>query len=197
MRRRFAVPVIAVVAVGVAVVLVARRADRERSLAPSAVTLVGDSLNLGVEPYLRERLRGWSFQADDEVGIPTEEGVRRLRSAGSGLAPFVVVSLGTNDPASDDDAFRAGVREALRIVGPRRCIVWATVHREGHDGFDAVLRDEAGRNHNLRLVDWSTMIRDHPDWLASDGIHGSPDGYRARAGAVVEALRSCPPSAER
>ncbi|MCP6769387.1 hypothetical protein NL529_31525, partial [Klebsiella pneumoniae] len=74
-----------------------------------------------------------------------------------------------------------------------RCVVWATIHRNGtaYDAFNEVLRAAASRNRNVRLVEWSAMIEKHPDWLAFDGIHGSADGYAARAAAIVAALRSC------
>ena len=39
------------------------------------------------------------------------------------------------------------------------------------------------------------MVRAHPEWLVSDGIHATPDGYRERARAVVAAMRMCPRAA--
>lgn len=154
---------------------------------------MGDSLNLGIEPALRETLPRWAFHADDVVGRATAAGVERLRAAGTSLAPYVVVSLGTNDPSSGVAAFRSDVSEALQFAGPRRCVVWATIRRDGtaYEEFNRVLRAAAARNRNVRLVEWAEMIDKHPEWLASDGIHGSPDGYAARAEAVVGAMRSC------
>lgn len=198
MRLRLALLLLVAVAVaGVAVALHSRRSHPEGPLRRSAVALVGDSLNVGVEPYLRELLRGWIFHVDDEVGRPTATGLDQLRAAGAALSPYVVVSLGTNDPSSAVDAFRGDVEAALRIAGPARCVVWATIHRDGdaYGGFDRVLHDEAARNRNLRVVEWAAMVRAHPDWLAPDGIHASPQGYRARAVAVAVALQGCPATA--
>lgn len=197
MRRRF----LLILALGLGVALVAaavvardrHRAHRATPLPPSAVSVIGDSLNLGSEPALQEALPGWTFHADDVVGRSTATGLGRLRAAGSSLAQYVVVSLGTNDPSSAVDAFRSGVAEALRIAGPNRCVVWATIHRDGNSyaAFNEVLRSAAARNRNVRLVEWASMIDKHPDWLAFDGIHGNPDGYAARAEAVVAAMMSC------
>ena len=197
MRRRF----LLILALGLGVALVAAAVvarDRHRShqatpLPPSAVSVIGDSLNLGIEPALREALPGWAFHADDVVGRPTATGLEHLRAAGSSLAPYVVISLGTNDPSSAVDAFRSDVAEALRLTGANRCVVWATIHRDGnaYAPFNEVLRAAAERNRNVRLVEWAAMIDKHPDWLGFDGIHGNPDGYVARAEAVVAAMRSC------
>ena len=197
MRRRL----LLILALGLAVALAAAAVvARERTpghgaapLPPSSVSLIGDSLNLGMEPVLQEALPRWTVHTDDVVGRGTATGLERLRAAGSSLALYVVVSLGTNDPVSGVDAFRTDVAEALQIAGPRRCVVWATIHRDGsaYDSFNDVLRAAAKRNRNLRLVEWAQMIDKHTDWLAFDGIHGNPDGYAARADAVVAAMRSC------
>ena len=162
---------------------------------PGEASLVGDSLNLGVEPYLRVELRRWLIVADDELGRPTADRRRALKAKGASLAPYVVISLGTNDPVDTVDAFRASVAEVLRLAGPSRCVVWVTIHRDGdaYEPFNEVLRAEASGNRNLRLVEWTSMIRAHPDFLAADGIHATPAGYQARARAIVDALRACPP----
>ncbi len=166
---------------------------RAAALPPSVVSLVGDSLNLGMEPALQEALPRWAFRTDDVVGRGTATGLERLRAAGSSLAPYVVISLGTNDPSPEVDAFRGDVAAALRIAGPSRCVVWATIHRDGdaYEVFNEVLRAAAERNRNVRLIEWAQMVDKHLHWLAYDGIHGSPAGYVARADAVVAAMRSC------
>ena len=114
------------------------------------------------------------------------------RRGGRALSPFVVVSLGTNDPPEDVAAFRADVARVLELAGPDRCVVWATIWRDGapNDAFNAVLREAASANRRVRLVDWAEMVAEHPDWLADDGLHGNETGYRERAGAIAEAVRS-------
>lgn len=201
MRRRILViGVLAVVVAGVATGVLAPGSSRRHAapravpaLAPGGVSLVGDSLNVGIEPYLRELLGERAFTADDVVGRPTAVGLEHLRAGAASLGRYVVVSLGTNDPVESADAFRAGLAEAVRLVGSR-CLVWATIHRDGdaYAGFNAILRAQAARTRNLRLVDWSAMVDAHPDWLGPDGIHAGPEGYRARAQAVLDAMRTCP-----
>jgi lysophospholipase L1-like esterase len=38
------------------------------------------------------------------------------------------------------------------------------------------------------LVDWAGMVRRHPGWLTSDGVHPGIAGYRARAAAIATAI---------
>jgi lysophospholipase L1-like esterase len=188
--------VIAILGLAVAAV-VAWRSTRDSGdpsiAAPpvSAVTLVGDSLNVGVEPYLRALLPGWSLSMDDVVGRPTAIGVERVRAAGASLAPYVVISLGTNDQSTAVDQFRDFVSSVLGVAGPHRCVVWPSIYKryERYDGFNDVLARM--QSVNLQVVDWAGMLVETPSLLAPDGVHGSPDGYRARAEAIVEAMARC------
>jgi lysophospholipase L1-like esterase len=196
-RRNIVIGLLAIIGAGVATGVIAPEVVVHRrshsTLRQGPVTLVGDSLNVGIEPYLGEELDGWALTADDVVGRSTATGLEHLRDRAATLGSYVVVSLGTNDRLDQLDAFRASVDEALRVASGR-CVVWATIHRDGdaYEPFNAVLRDAAARNRSLRLVEWTAMVRDHPEWLAADGIHAGEDGYRARARAVVDAMRTCP-----
>jgi lysophospholipase L1-like esterase len=190
-RARIAVAAAVAVVIAAGVALAVTRGDH-RSL-PHAVSLVGDSLNVGVEPYLAAELHDWRLSTDDVPGRATAEGLDAVRRAGGGLHSHVLVSLGTNDISTGVDTFRADVREALSLAGPHRCVVWFTIFRAGEQSIalNDVLREEANRAANLRLVDWAALVRAHPNWLSADGIHATPAGYAARARAAATALQAC------
>lgn len=191
MRITFAL--VLAVAIGAAIV-VARQSDDERAATDTGeVTLVGDSLNVGIEPHLAKELPGWRVDAHDRVGRATVEGVDELRALRRSLAPIVVVSLGTNDAEGSEQTFRRLVDDAITVVGPDRCLIWATVVRDGAErtGFDRVLRDARAAYSNLRLVEWATLVSDDPSLLAGDRIHGTPDGYARRAAETARAIRAC------
>ena len=181
--------------------LAALLVERHRSATTTAAatrgtaTLVGDSLNVGIEGYVPAALPHWKIVTNDLVGRTTDEGIGELEGDRPPLSPYVIVSLGTNDPA-DVPGFRADVARVLKLIGPNRCVIWATIWRNGRpdDGFNDVLRAAAESNHRLRLVEWAAMVRAHPDWLAGDGLHGNETGYRERARAVAAATRSCTPA---
>jgi lysophospholipase L1-like esterase len=174
------------------VLAVAGRRGDDRSAQPGAVTLVGDSLNVGVEPYLPDRLAGWSIDADDEVGRTTEAGLAALEGLGAALAPVVVVSLGTNDPQADVEGFRDRLRRALALTGPDRCVVWPTIWRGGaNDAFNEVLAQEAEASSGLHVVDWVGLVERRPELMGADGVHPTEEGYAARAEAIAETVRSC------
>lgn len=164
------------------------------------MTLVGDSLNVGIEPYLPSALEGWQIRNENVVGRQTEAGIAELERIGSGLSPVVVVSLGTNDPQGDVDGFRRDVDRVLRIAGRDRCVVWSTIWRDGsNEAFNDVLRQAARRHRSLEVEDWASLVDANADLLAPDRVHGTPAGYRHRAEDIAAVARSClptPPSEE-
>jgi lysophospholipase L1-like esterase len=193
MRITLALALVLVVAIAAAIVVARKSDDGSGATGAGAVTLVGDSLNVGTEPYLASELPGWRIDAHDRVGRATAEGVDQLRAARRSLAPVIVVSLGTNDAEGSEAEFRTLVDEAIAIVGPRRCLVWATVVRDGTErtGFDQVLRDARADHSNVRLVEWASLVADEPSLLAGDRVHGTPDGYARRAEETARAIRAC------
>jgi len=190
---RLSLAIVLAVAIAVAVYAV-KRSDDSPAHATGSATLVGDSLNVGIEPYLDDALPSWRIDAHDRVGRATREGIDELRSLGGRLAPVVVVSLGTNDSDGSEPDFRQLVNRAVAIVGPRRCLVWATVVRDGtpRTGFNQVLEDARSEHPNIRLVEWATLVGENSELLAGDLVHGTPEGYARRAEETARAVRDCP-----
>jgi lysophospholipase L1-like esterase len=190
---RITLALVLAVSIAVAVFFARHEADESSATTTGAVTLVGDSLNVGIEPYLEEALPGWRVDTHDQVGRATREGVDELRARRNSLAPIVVVSLGTNDAEGSEDEFRALVDQAIDIVGPDRCLVWATIARDGEErqAFDNVLRSASEAHPNLHLVDWASMVADDSSLLAADRVHGTPEGYARRAEETARAIRAC------
>ena len=177
--------------------LVARSLLDDSGSGPAgSVTLLGDSLNVGIEPYLADRLDGWTIQTNDAVGRSGPQGLAELRAMGGALAPVVVVSLGTNDVQTDVAGFRELVERVLDEAGPKRCVVWSTIWRNGPNlAFNGVLRDAARRHRNLEVADWAGLVGGSPELLAPDGVHGTPEGYARKAEQVARIVERCRPAA--
>jgi lysophospholipase L1-like esterase len=165
--------------------------------AVGTLTTVGDSLNVGIQPYLDEDLGGWSVDHHDQGGRRTQEGIDELQALGRDLGQVLVVSLGTNDFDGDPTTFRRQVEEVVARAGPRRCVIWTTIWLgDGPHEFNDVLRGSAALHSNLHLVDWAAMVEEEPGLLAPDGVHGTPDGYARRAEEIARVARGCLPPAE-
>jgi lysophospholipase L1-like esterase len=189
---RLSLALVLAIAVGVAAFAVLRD-DDGATQDTGSVTLVGDSLNVGIEPELGKLLPGWQIDAHDRVGRSTPEGIEELRDLDRRLAPVVVISLGTNDPDGSEREFRRLVDEAIDVVGPHRCLVWATIVRDGaaRTGFNHELEEARSEHRNVRLVDWATLVARSPELLAADAVHGTPEGYERRAEETADAIRGC------
>ena len=111
------------------------------------------------------------------------------------LLPLCVLMFGCgNDADGSEPAFRRLVDQAIAIVGRRRCLVWATVVRDGaaRTAFNEVLEDARSDHANVRLVEWASLVGDDRGLLAGDLVHGTPEGYARRAEATADAIRDCP-----
>jgi len=184
------------VAVGALVLVSNPRYHARSPQVRGTVTLVGDSLNVGIEPYVGDALPGWKVVTTDRAGRTTPEGIAELEAGRAKLSNYVVVSLGTNDSPTGVADFRRNVRRVLALIGPNRCVVWATIWRGGAPdvAFNGVLREAADANRRLLLVEWAEMVERNPELLAADGLHGNGDGYRERARAVAAAASGCSPA---
>ena len=82
--------------------------------------IVGDSLAVGMRPYLKRMITNRKVTFDVRHGRTTPEGLERLRDDLQFMAPqTIVVSLGTND-GSNAELFADRVRRLLHQVDPRR-----------------------------------------------------------------------------
>jgi lysophospholipase L1-like esterase len=123
-----------------------------------------------------------------------------VTQARASLPPVVVVSAGTNDDPRIVSTFARAISTIVKAAGAGRCVVWPTIARPSavgasYHGFNRALARAASRHRNLVLVDWVGMVRRHPTWVSGDGVHVSVAGYRARAGAIAEAVvTTCRPA---
>jgi hypothetical protein len=156
----------------------------------------GDSLAVGTKPYLPPELRRWRVTQSTEVSRHAFEGADVMRSYGRALPRVIHVSLGTNDDPRAVGAFRAAIREVMDVAGPRRCVVWTNIVRPpvggaSYAGYNRALVAESRPRKNLRVVNWARIVREHPQWLAGDGVHVNAEGYRFRAQAIARSVRRC------
>jgi beta-phosphoglucomutase-like phosphatase (HAD superfamily) len=182
-----------------------RTAPRPPARAPSAPTkrtlphevlVIGDSLAVGMADALRAALPGWQVRIDAKTSRPLAEGLRILAAEVDPPA-IVAFSLFTNDGPTQTGALDAAVRSTAQRRGG--CAVWATIVRPPLNGVsytaaNELLRRLAGEPQlaaGLQVADWSAVVAGSPGYLAGDGVHATPQGYRARAQLYADAIRAC------
>jgi hypothetical protein len=159
------------------------------------VLIVGDSLAVGMKPFLREMIPDRKVTVDARAGRTTPQGMEALRLDLQYTAPqTVVISLGTND-GSDAKLFGDRVRRMLLDIDPDTCIVWPAIIRPprkgDYRGLNKVLRREARRDRRMTIIPWDRMVSKGTVSLR-DGVHPNSDGYRYRAYVTAAAVdRGC------
>lgn len=160
----------------------------------TTMLVIGDSLTVGTDPYLRTELKSWDLTIDSAVGRHLATGMDLYDAAkAKGLPDTVALGLLTNDAGSSLAAFQADVRRTITDARARKGrVIWATVH-DGKQSFtdaNAWLRKAARQNADvMRLVDWDALVTKHPDYLAGDHVHGTAAAYAARAKLYARAAR--------
>lgn len=156
----------------------------------SSVLVIGDSLAVGLRPYLAQEL-GTDVAWDAKSGRTTPQGMVALRAALKIVQPrTVVVSLGTND-GSSPARFQSRLSRTLKTIGDR-CVVWTNIYRPARKGpyaaLNGVLVAEAARVRRLHLVDWLGAVRRQVVTLP-DGLHPDPAGFEYRSKLIADAVR--------
>jgi len=160
--------------------------------AVSSLLLIGDSLGVGIRPYLAGLLPGWSVASDVRDGRTLADGMARWR-AERGTARVSAFSLFTNDAPTALGALEAAVRESAQAG----CAIWATIARPPQGGTSYVranqllerLADELpGR---VVVVPWARTVAANPGYLRDDRVHATPAGYQERARLYARAAQSC------
>lgn len=168
---------------------IAARAD------PATVLVVGDSLAVGMKPYLVDMLVDREVTFDSRAGWTTPQGMRALRGALRQLTPQTVIfNLGTND-GSNVRVFADRVRRTLRTVPRDTCVVWTAISRArrkgAFTGLNRVLRTAAHRDARVAVIPWDRMVR-KGTVLLPDGIHPDQPGFAFRSYVTAAAVqRGC------
>ncbi|MDX6698531.1 MAG: hypothetical protein QOE65_1928 [Solirubrobacteraceae bacterium] len=170
------------------------------ALAPGAaraqpsLLVVGDSLAIDSEPYLRVSLPDWRVDVRAWFGLDLRQGMR-LIDGGPRPPQVVGFSLFTNDAPRDAPLLERTVTRTLRRYPG--CHIWATPYQRtprGNPFGDADRRLRAlGRRHSDRLVivDWARWAALIPALTGPDGVHQTTLGRWMRGFLYAGAARGC------
>jgi hypothetical protein len=174
--------------------LSARGAAQSVPLGDATVLVIGDSIGVAMEPYLRQELLGTPIIDDSVGGRPSPDGLEALRENLTPEVAVIVFAMGTNDNPANPEIM-AGNLGTIAQIAPDRCIVVPTIARPpvngvSDAGINRAIRAFAARNLNAEVVDWKAAVRAQPD-LLMDGIHATPEGSAVRAALIAQAVDTC------
>ncbi|MDR3345380.1 MAG: hypothetical protein LBT21_07335 [Oscillospiraceae bacterium] len=132
------------------------------------IVCIGDSLMLGATPQLLERFPDAGIDA--QVGRFMEGGVDGVLRAiySKKLPQTVVIALATN--ISDNST--SALEEILVLLHDVPNVIFLTGYGTARTPvFADAVRALPKRGENIRVADWEAIAKEHPEYIAGDGIH--------------------------
>ena len=120
--------------------------------------------------------------------------MQSLLDSGS-MNDVVVIVLGSNGPFTEDQ-----LDSLMQMLGDREVFLMNThVPREWQDNVNAMLQSYADKSKkdNFHLIDWQSLITQHPEWLYEDDTHPTPEGAEQFAKLIADTLYDTLASDER
>ncbi|KOP66971.1 acyltransferase [Bacillus sp. FJAT-18019] len=153
----------------------------------SVITAIGDSVMLGVAPYLEQSLPGIHVdavigrqmrQADDLIPVMKDQ--NRVNGG------IIIIGLGTNGAFSkkDLDSLLLPLDSAKQIL-----LINTRVPRDWEQNVNNMLAEAAAQNPKITLVDWYSASKNHPEYFRSDGVHLEPEGAKAYTSMLLQAIK--------
>jgi lysophospholipase L1-like esterase len=161
--------------------------------AEGPVLVVGDSLAVGMRPFLVPMLGDREVAWNARSGRTTPQGIQVLRATLAQITPAtVVISLGTNDGPSPE-RFADRIRRVLLALPPRACVVWPTIIRAPRKGpywgLDRVLRRQERRDPHFVAPSWDYAVL-RGNVRLPDGVHPDDFGFLYRSRMIARAIRT-------
>lgn len=156
------------------------------SIDGQGVTVIGDSVIVGVKPYLKEKLP--KVTVEGKVGRQMSQAVKLIQqlSAEGKLGDHIIIELGTNGPFSKDQ-----LRNLLKSLSETKQILVVTtrVPKRWQDTVNSNIKDVVAEFNNAKVVDWYTASEGKDEFFYKDGVHLKPDGSRFYASLLVQGLQ--------
>ncbi len=159
----------------------------EQELMPSDlfVTIIGDSVGIGVEPRLKTYYPNTVLYA--EVGRQFYQArsiVKQLLQTHE-LSSTVVIELGSNGTIKESH-----MRELIELIGSDRKIVFVNtqVPRSWCEGVNSTLEKVCADYDNAIIADWYSVSVDKTEYFYKDGVHTNKTGTAVLAQVIADAI---------
>ncbi|WNS46097.1 hypothetical protein [Paenibacillus sp. MMS20-IR301] len=157
----------------------------EQPFTGNGVTAIGDSVMVGVEPYLKELLPDATVNGkESRQMVQAQKLITELETNGK-LGDYIIIELGTNGPFN-----KKQLRNILTTLSGAKqvLLVTARVPKGWQDTVNTTIKDVAREFNNAKVVDWYAASEGKSDYFYKDGVHLKPEGSRYYASLLLEAL---------
>lgn len=153
------------------------------------IACIGDSVMLGSAMEIKKVLPDCYIDAKVSRYVGSGKAVAQKIASQGRLGHTVLVALGTNGPL--DGQYEEQTKEFLDYLGSDRQIFWVNVYCPAtgwQDSNNAYLEEIAATHDNVVLIDWCSLVKQHPEWLSGDGIHPNDEGTVAYADLIAKTI---------
>jgi hypothetical protein len=149
------------------------------------VTFIGDSIGIGVAPYLKKYYPDMVVDAKVSRQFYEAKGIIKSLMQSGKLASTVVIELGTNGTVKESD-----LRAVIDLLGSDRKIVFVNVQvpRSWCAGDNKTFAKVIPEFSNTVIADWYTASVNHSNYFASDKVHPSKTGATVLAKLIADAV---------
>ncbi|MEW4369737.1 SGNH/GDSL hydrolase family protein [Paenibacillus kandeliae] len=152
----------------------------------TGVSMIGDSVTVGVAPYLQEQLPNMTIDGKVSRQMSQADDVINNLVAAGKLGDHVIIELGTNGPFSSDQL--RSVLQSLSSV-KQVLLVTARVPKPWQDTVNDTMTQVGREFSNVQIVDWYGASAGKDQYFYNDGVHLKPDGSRYYTSLLVAALK--------
>lgn len=149
------------------------------------ITLIGDSIALDVDSYVKELLPG--IVVDGKVGrqmTQVQQVVDELQSRGQ-LGDRIIIELGSNGVFN-----KSKLRSLLDSLQDKQLyLVTTRVPRSWQDSVNRAIKEIANEYPNVNIIDWYSASENKSELFAHDGVHLTPDGAKYYASLLAEHIQ--------
>lgn len=149
------------------------------------ILVVGDSVILGAQGAVSQRLAGWQLTFVAHESLSTLGAVGLVQANRAGAGSIAVVELGSNDGATPS-ILSARVDQIMNALTGVPRVIWVNLRTfaDWVPAANTVFADAATRWPNLEIADWNAIATPRPDLVAVDGLHLGGPGAAAMAELV-------------
>lgn len=163
-----------------------KKEEAPKSHTGEGITAIGDSVLVGVEPFLKERLP--AISVDGKVGrqmSQAQDVIDELKEQGR-LGDQIIIELGTNGPFNKKQlhSLLESLSDAKQVL-----LVTTRVPKDWQDTVNRNIEEAAREFSNVKVVDWYSASEGKDEYFYQDGVHLKPDGGKFYASLLVEALQ--------
>lgn len=145
----------------------------------NGIICIGDSVMLGSSQQIAQVLPNSYIDAEVSRYVGGALDIVKELDRQGNLGKVVVIALGTNGPIAGQERYEVQTRALLNYLGKDRHIFWVNVYcpnLKWQDTNNTYLQKMAQEHSNVTIVDWYSLISQHPEWLVKDGIHPNDAG---------------------